>query len=77
LQLCAGDDAKFSRLPIRFAALAFAVYQPSKIVPGNAGPVELFARTLPVKGGTVVYLCTGNLCQPPASEAEKVKGLLK
>jgi hypothetical protein len=39
LQLCAGDDAKFSRLLIRFAALAFAVYQPNKIVLGNTGAV--------------------------------------
>jgi len=54
-----------------------SVYQPNKIVLGNAGPVEPFARTLSAKGGPVVYLCVGNSCQLPTSESEKVKELLK
>jgi uncharacterized protein YyaL (SSP411 family) len=45
-----------------------SVYQPNKVVLGNTGPVEPFARTLPARGGTVVYLCTGTACQPPASD---------
>jgi uncharacterized protein YyaL (SSP411 family) len=71
----AGDpnDAKMREL----LRAAHSVYQPNKIVLGNAGSVEPFAKTLSVKGGPVVYLCTDNSCQPPTSEAEKVKGLLK
>jgi len=56
---------------------AHSVYQPNKIVLGNAGPVEEFARSLPAKGGPVVYLCTGNACQPPTSEPAKVREWLQ
>jgi uncharacterized protein YyaL (SSP411 family) len=56
---------------------AHSVYQPNKIVLGNTGPVEEFARSLPAKNGPVVYLCTGKACQPPASEAAKVRELLQ
>jgi len=56
---------------------AHSVYQPDKIVLGNVGAVEEFSRTLPAKDGPVVYLCTGAECQPPTSEAGKVKELLK
>jgi uncharacterized protein YyaL (SSP411 family) len=56
---------------------AHSVYQPNKIVLGNTGAVEEFAKTLPAKDGAVVYLCTGNSCQPPTSDANKLKELLK
>lgn len=56
---------------------AHSVYQPNKVVLGNAGAVEEFARTLPAKAGPVVYLCTGKACQPPTSDAGKVKEALK
>jgi uncharacterized protein YyaL (SSP411 family) len=56
---------------------AHSVYQPNKIVMGNAGAVEEFARSLPAKNAATVHLCTGNSCQPPTSEATKVKDLLK
>ena len=56
---------------------AHSVYQPNKVVLGNAGAVEEFARTLPAKNGPVVYLCTGNSCQPPTQDAAKVRELLK
>jgi uncharacterized protein len=56
---------------------AHSVYQPNKITLGNAGRVEEFARSLPAKGEATVYLCTGNSCQPPTSEAVQVKELLK
>ena len=53
-----------------------SVYQPNKVVLGNTGPVEPFAKTLPAKGGTVVYLCTGTACQPPSSDPAQIrKGL--
>ena len=56
---------------------AHSVYQPNKIVSGNTGAVEEFARTLPAKDGAVVYLCAGNTCQPPTSDAAKLKELLQ
>jgi uncharacterized protein len=56
---------------------AHSVYQPNKIVLGNSGAVEEFAKTLPAKDEAVVYLCTGNACQPPTSDAATVKKLLK
>jgi uncharacterized protein YyaL (SSP411 family) len=56
---------------------AHSIYQPDKIVLGNAGAVEEFAKTLPAKNGAVIYLCTGDACQPPTSNATKVKDLLK
>ena len=54
-----------------------SVYQPNKVVLGNTGPVEPFARTLPARGGPVVYLCTGTACQPPTSDPAKIKELMK
>jgi uncharacterized protein YyaL (SSP411 family) len=56
---------------------AHSIYQPNKIVFGNSGAVEEFARSLSPKEGPMVYLCTGNSCQPPTSDAVKVKDLLK
>ncbi|MBI3853675.1 MAG: thioredoxin domain-containing protein [Verrucomicrobia bacterium] len=54
-----------------------SVYQPNKVVLGNVGAVEPFARTLPAKDGPVVYLCTGTACQPPTKDAQKVQELLR
>jgi uncharacterized protein YyaL (SSP411 family) len=54
-----------------------SVYQPNKVVLGNLGMVEEFARTLPEKNGAVVYLCSGNACQAPTSEPVEVKKLLQ
>jgi uncharacterized protein YyaL (SSP411 family) len=54
-----------------------SVYQTNKVVLGNQGVVEAFAKTLPAKDGPVVYLCTGNACQPPAGDAAQVKEWLK
>ncbi|EEF62149.1 protein of unknown function DUF255 [Pedosphaera parvula Ellin514] len=56
---------------------AHSVYQPAKVVLGNVGPVEEFARTLPAKQGATVYICTAKACQAPTSDAAKVKQLLK
>ncbi|HEY1663362.1 MAG TPA: thioredoxin domain-containing protein [Verrucomicrobiae bacterium] len=55
---------------------AHAVYQPDKIVLGNTGAVEEFARTLPAKGEAVVYICTGTSCRPPTDDPEKIRELL-
>jgi hypothetical protein len=46
-----------------------AVYQPNKIVLGNTGAVEPFARTLTAKNNATAYVCTGNACQPPTTDA--------
>jgi uncharacterized protein YyaL (SSP411 family) len=53
-----------------------SVYQPNKVVLGNAGAIELFARTLPAKNGPVVYLCTGNACQAPTNDLEKIRQMM-
>ncbi|HUA68718.1 MAG TPA: thioredoxin domain-containing protein [Candidatus Saccharimonadales bacterium] len=55
---------------------AHSVYQPNKIVLGNAGAVEEFARTLSAKNDAVAYVCTGNACQPPTNRAEELSRLL-
>jgi len=54
-----------------------SVYQPNKVVLGNQGPVEAFARELPAKDGPVVYLCTGTACQAPTNDTTKVKEMMK
>lgn len=56
---------------------AYSVYQPNKVVLGNTGAVEEFARTLPAKDGPVVYLCTGQACQPPTDDPAAVQRLLR
>jgi uncharacterized protein YyaL (SSP411 family) len=69
-----GDpDAANTRALIR---AVHSAYQPNKVVLGNAGPVEPFAKTLPTKGAPVVFLCTGTACQPPTSDAERLKKML-
>jgi len=54
-----------------------SVYQPEKIVLGNRGAVEEFARTLPAKDGALLYVCTGNACQAPTSDPKEVGKLLE
>jgi uncharacterized protein len=70
-----GDNgsAEFQKL----LRAAHSVYQPNKIISGNVGAVEESSKTLPAKNGAVVYLCTGNSCQPPTGEVANVKELLK
>jgi uncharacterized protein YyaL (SSP411 family) len=53
-----------------------SVYQPNKVVLGNRGAVETFARTLPATGGPVVYFCTGNACQTPTNDIDKIQQML-
>jgi len=54
-----------------------SVYQPGKVVLGNAGPVEPFACALPAADGPVAYLCTGTACQPPTRDPETIRNFLK
>jgi len=56
---------------------AHSVYQPNKVILGNTGAVEEFARTLPAKDGPAAYLCTGKACQPPTNDKAQVGRLLK
>jgi uncharacterized protein YyaL (SSP411 family) len=53
-----------------------SVYRPDKVVLGNLGAVEPFAKTLPAKGAPLVYLCTGSACQPPTSDPAKLRQML-
>ena len=54
-----------------------SVYRPDKVVLGNAGAVEPFAKTLPAEGAPLVFLCAGSACQPPASDPAKLREMLK
>jgi uncharacterized protein YyaL (SSP411 family) len=67
-------DAKATSALLR---AAHGVYQPNRVVLGNAGPVEPFAKTLTAKESPVVFLCTGTACQPPTSDPAKVMAMLK
>ena len=55
---------------------AHSVYQPHKIVLGNTGAVEPFAKTLVAKDDALAFICMGNSCQPPTSVVARVKELL-
>jgi len=52
---------------------AHSVYQPNKIVLGNAGAVEPFAKTLSTKAEATAFICTGTACQPPTDDAATLK----
>jgi len=54
-----------------------SVYQPNKVVLGNIGPVEPFAKTLPAKGKPLVYVCTGSACQAPSNDPKQIKELVR
>ena len=44
---------------------------------GHTGPVEPFAKTLPVQDGKpTVYLCTGTECKAPTHDPQQVKTLV-
>ena len=57
------DSAQFQEL-IR---AAHSIYQPNKIVMGNAGAVDDFSKTLQAKGEATAYVCHGNTCQAPTN----------
>ena len=52
---------------------AHSVYQPNKVILGNVGAVEEFARTLPVKDGATAYVCVGETCLPPVKTSAEVR----
>jgi len=54
-----------------------SVYQPNKVVLGNHGPVDPFAKTLPENQEcSIAYLCSGTACQPPTRDAKQVREFL-
>jgi uncharacterized protein YyaL (SSP411 family) len=53
------------------------VYQPRKVVLSSMGPVEPFARSLPVSQEPLAYVCTGTACQAPTNDAGKVRELMR
>jgi len=71
----AGDPARPETRALLLAA--HSVYQPNKVVLGNAGSVEPFARTLPAKDGPMAYVCSGTSCQPPTRDTAALKKLLR
>ncbi len=52
---------------------AHSVYQPNKIILGNTGGVETFAKTLTAQNEATVFLCKGNACELPTSDVESVR----
>ena len=52
---------------------AHSVYQPNKIILGNTGAVELFAKTLAAKKSATAFVCTGTACQSPTEDGEQLK----
>jgi uncharacterized protein YyaL (SSP411 family) len=57
---------------------AHSVYQPHRVVLGTTGAVEPFARTLSSgNASAVAYVCTGTACQPPTSDPDRLRELLR
>lgn len=57
---------------------AHGVFQPHRVVLGNAGPVEAFARSLPVhEEYSQAFCCTGTACQPPTRDRAAVQAFLR
>jgi uncharacterized protein YyaL (SSP411 family) len=67
----AGDPASTEFRSLLRAA--HAVYQPNKVVLGNTGPVESFAKTLTAREArATAYVCTGTACLPPTHEPSQL-----
>jgi uncharacterized protein len=57
---------------------ASRVFEPHRVILGNHGPVEPFARTLPVNDEfSLAFCCTGTACQPPTRERSQVQEFLR
>jgi uncharacterized protein len=54
-----------------------SVFQPHRVVLGNVGPVDPFARNLPVVERPMVYLCTGTACQAPTNEPLRLREMMR
>jgi uncharacterized protein YyaL (SSP411 family) len=56
---------------------AHQVYRTNKVILGTQGPVEPFARTLPLGPLPQAYICSGTSCQAPVTTVEDVRTILK
>ena len=67
------DDATVKNL----AAQVHRVFQPNKVVLGNAGPVEPFAKSLKSgPSGPEVSICSGSECKMPSADPKVIRGHL-
>ncbi|MDP7011003.1 MAG: thioredoxin domain-containing protein [Verrucomicrobiota bacterium] len=68
------DDAQVAQL----VDTVHRIYQPNKVVLGNVGAVEKFARTLePGASGPVVYICSGQECKLPTADPKEIHSHLQ
>ncbi|MFM7555570.1 MAG: thioredoxin domain-containing protein [Verrucomicrobiota bacterium] len=57
---------------------AHAVFEPHRVILGNHGPVDPFARGLPGdEERSLAHLCSGEACQPPTRDGAVVAGFLR
>ena len=53
---------------------AHNIYQPHRVILGNAGPVEKLALDMqPIDGKPAAYVCTGSECQLPTGDPAVIK----
>jgi uncharacterized protein YyaL (SSP411 family) len=76
MRVVVAGDSKQPDIRMLLGAI-HSVYQPNKVVLGNQGSVEPFARTLPTQAKPVAYVCTGTACQAPTADPGRIKELLK
>ncbi len=56
---------------------AHAVHEPNRVILGNHGPVDAFARGLPSNPEyTVAFCCSGTACEPPTRDRKAVREFL-
>ncbi len=57
---------------------AHGVFEPNRVILGNHGPVDAFARSLPVNEEfTRAFCCTGNACEEPTRDRKRVRAFLE
>lgn len=61
----------------RLIVASHGVYQTAKVVLSNQGPVEEFAKSIKTGREPEAYICTGQSCQPPTREPEKIQAFLR
>jgi len=55
----------------------YSVYQPTKVVLSNKGPVEELAKSIPDRDEVEAYICVGQTCKPPTNDPEKIREMLR
>lgn len=69
--------ARNSLLAGKLLFATHGVYEPHKVILGNTGPVEPFAKTLTPKGEATAFVCMAESCQPPTDDPATVKEFLR